>query len=94
MHLDKSTASRLIDALERLGYVRKMVSSEDARALSLEVTPKGKALHDKIERDMVEQMRQLLADFEPDVRGESARLLSRLAEAATARFAGIPDTPS
>jgi DNA-binding MarR family transcriptional regulator len=45
LYLDKSTASRLVDSLEQKGYVCKTVDSTDARALSLEVTAKGKKLH-------------------------------------------------
>jgi DNA-binding MarR family transcriptional regulator len=86
LYLDKSTASRLVDSLEQKGYVRKTVDSADARALSLEVTTKGKKLHQRIEQDLVDQMKGLLADFEPTVRKESARLLARLAQAAKSRF--------
>jgi DNA-binding MarR family transcriptional regulator len=87
LYLDKSTASRTVDSLVRLGYVRKTADAEDARALSLEVSAKGKRLHRQIEQDLVDQMKRLLADFEPDVRKKSARLLARLAEAAKTRFA-------
>lgn len=90
LYLDKSTSSRVIDSLEQKGYVRKTVDSEDARALSLEVTTKGKKLHLRIERDLVEQMKKLLTDFEPNVRKESARLLARLAQAAKTRFTSGP----
>lgn len=86
LYLDKSTASRLVDSLELKGYVHKTVDSTDARALNLEVTAKGKELHSRIERDLVEQMKGLLTDFEPKVRKESARLLARLAQAAKTRF--------
>lgn len=86
LYLDKSTASRTVDSLVRLGYVRKTTDSEDARALSLQVTAKGRRLHRQIEQDLVEQMKLLLADFEPKVRQESARLLARLARAAKTRF--------
>ena len=86
LYLDKSTASRTVDSLVRLGYVRKTTDSEDARALSLEVSAKGRRLHRQIERDLVDQMKRLLAEFEPEVRKESARLLARLAEAAKMRF--------
>jgi len=94
LYLDKSTASRLIDSLEQKGYVRKTVDSSDARALSLEVTAKGKKLHQRIERDLVdlvEQMKKLLTDFEPNVRKEGARLLARLAQAAKTRFTSGPN---
>jgi MarR family 2-MHQ and catechol resistance regulon transcriptional repressor len=86
LYLDKSTASRMVDSLEQKGYARKAVDSTDARALNLEVTPKGKELHARIERDLVDQMKSLLNDFEPGVRKESARLLAKLAQAAKARF--------
>lgn len=86
LYLDKSTASRTVDSLVRLGYVRKTTDSEDARALRLEVSAKGRRLHRQIEQDLVDQMKRLLADFEPEVRKESARLLARLAEAAKMRF--------
>ena len=56
LYLNKSTTSRMIDSLELKGYVRKTVDSTDARALSLEVTAKGRKLHERIERDLVEQM--------------------------------------
>lgn len=90
LYLDKSTASRTVDSLVRLGYVRKTTDFEDARALSLEVTTKGRKLHRRIEQDLIDQMKQLLADFEPNVRKESARLLARLARTAKARFTDSP----
>lgn len=86
LYLDKSTASRTVDSLVRLGYVCKTIDSEDARALSLEVSAKGRRLHRQIEQDLVDQMKRLMADFEPEVRQESARLLARLAEAARMKF--------
>jgi DNA-binding MarR family transcriptional regulator len=86
LYLDKSTASRMVDSLEQKGYVKKTVDSSDARALNLAVTMKGKKLHLRIERDLVEQMKKLLADFEPNVRKEGARLLAKLAQAAKTRF--------
>ena len=76
----------MVDSLEQKGYVKKTVDSSDARALSLAVTIKGKKLHLRIERDLVEQMKKLLADFEPNVRKEGARLLAKLAQAAKTRF--------
>jgi MarR family 2-MHQ and catechol resistance regulon transcriptional repressor len=91
LYLNKSTTSRMIDSLEQKGYIRKTVDSADARALSLEVTVKGKKLHGRIERDLVEQMKRLLTDFEPGVRKESARLLAGLAQAAKTRFTCGPN---
>ena len=86
MFLDKSTASRVIDSLERKGYVSRKADPEDARALRLEVTKPGKELHSRIEEDLIEEKKELLADFDQDVRQATIRLISRLARAATIKF--------
>jgi DNA-binding MarR family transcriptional regulator len=88
MYLDKSTASRVVDSLERKGYVRRSTDPNDARALSLGVTKKGLKLHLQIEEDLVAEMKKLAADIDPDVRQATADLIARLAKAATDRFSG------
>ena len=88
LHLDKSTTSRLVDSLEAKGYVRRRPSRGDARALKLQVTPKGRDLHRRIEVDLVDGMKALIEDLDPDVRQATARLVSQLARAATTRFEG------
>jgi MarR family 2-MHQ and catechol resistance regulon transcriptional repressor len=87
LYLDKSTASRVVDSLERKGYVRRVVDSHDARALRLEVTPRGRALHRQINRDLVEEMRSLIENLDPAVRTATTGLIARLARAAARRFA-------
>ncbi len=84
LYLDKSTASRVVNALERKGYVRRRRDPADGRAVSLEVTPSGARLVTRIEREMVAEEKRLLAEFEPDVRAAMIRLIGRLAEAASA----------
>jgi DNA-binding MarR family transcriptional regulator len=86
LYLDKSTASRVVDSLEQKGYVRRAIDPEDARALKLEITSKGSKLHSKIENDLIDDMRTLLKDVDPQVRSETTRLVSRLAEKAKRRF--------
>lgn len=86
LYLDKSTASRVIDSLEQKGYVSRLVDPDDGRARILEVTKKGKELHSRIEFDLVNEMKQLLADFDPDVRQATIRLFARLVNAVKIRF--------
>lgn len=86
LYLDKSTASRVVDSLEQKGYVTRLVDPQDARARVLEATKKGKALHSRIEFDLVNEVKQLLADFDPDVRQATIRLFSRLVNAVKIRF--------
>jgi DNA-binding MarR family transcriptional regulator len=89
LYLDKSTASRVVDSLERKGYVRRTPDPSDGRALRLEVTGKGRDLHARIENDLVEEMKNLLTGFDPDVRQATTRLVARLARTAKERFSKI-----
>src|SRR5947209_4293076 len=49
LYLDKSTASRVVDALERKGYVARAPHPDDGRALLLAPTATGRELYARIE---------------------------------------------
>ncbi|HEV2734025.1 MAG TPA: MarR family transcriptional regulator [Longimicrobiaceae bacterium] len=85
LYLDKSTTSRVVDALEKKGYVERRESPEDRRAVRLVATPAGRELHARIQGDILAQERELLAEFAPEVRQSMARLIGQLARAAAAR---------
>ncbi|MGD2114370.1 MAG: MarR family transcriptional regulator [Acidobacteriota bacterium] len=85
LYLEKSTASRVVDGLVAKGHVERARHPEDGRAVLLAVTDGGRALYERIEGDLVAEVRALLADFEPEVRGAMTRLLGRLVEAAASR---------
>ncbi len=85
LYLDKSTTSRVVDALQRKAYVERRTHPEDRRALLLEATAAGRDLHARIERDILEEEKRLLAEFDPEVRAGMTRLLGRLARAAAER---------
>ncbi len=86
LYLDKSTTSRLVDALQRKGYVERREHPADRRALELEATSTGKALHEQIERDVLVQEAQLLVGFSPEVRQSMVRLVGDLARVAATRI--------
>ena len=88
LYLDKSTASRVVDALERKGYVTRLTHPEDRRAVLLDATPAGRALEGKIRDSILAEEREMLAGFAPDVRQAMAQLLRRLARATAARTGG------
>ena len=92
LYLDKSTASRVIAALERKRYVTRAPHPEDGRAVVLTVTAAGRRLHDRIRRELIAEARQLLEDFEPEVREGAARLILRLARSAAARSGAATGT--
>ncbi len=85
LYLDKSTASRVVDSLERKGYATRSPHPADGRALLLAATPTGRALCERIEGDLVVEAQRLLVDIEPEARRAMALLLGRLARAVETR---------
>jgi len=83
--LDKSTASRVVETLERKGYVRRTPHPEDARAVRLDVTAKGRALHERVERELVAEERGIMANLDPEVRRAAIGVVRDLARLAAAR---------
>src|SRR5262245_50234727 len=63
LFLDKSTASRVVTTLERKEYLTRRAHPADRRAVSIELTAAGRRLLDRIQRDLVEETRQLLSEF-------------------------------
>ena len=86
LRLDKSTTTRVVDALVRKEYVERHPDPVDARAVSLQVTASGRALYDKINAELIAQQIDLLRDLDPDVRAGATEILRRLAKAAQTRF--------
>jgi DNA-binding MarR family transcriptional regulator len=84
LYLDKSTTSRVVDAVERKGYVARSPHPKDGRAVLLEATPAGRELEGTIRESILAEERRLLADFTPEVRQSMALLIRRLARAASA----------
>lgn len=88
LYLDKSTASRVVDSIERKGYAKRKTQKQDKRVLNLEVTAKGKQLYARIEEDLVAEMKKMLKDFDPAVRSAAIDLVKALTQAAKDRFSG------
>jgi MarR family transcriptional regulator, 2-MHQ and catechol-resistance regulon repressor len=82
LYLDKSTASRVVDALERKGYVARTQHPRDRRAVLLEATEAGRTLEGKIREEILTEERHLLAGFPHEVRQAMTQLLGKLARAA------------
>ena len=86
LRLDKSTTTRVVDALVRKGYVERLPDPEDARAVSLRVTPDGRKLYEQINSELIAQQIDLIRDLDPEVRSAATEIVKRLARAAQARF--------
>lgn len=92
LYLDKSTASRVVDALERKGYARRDPHPDDARGVRVSATPLGSRLHARIYGDILREEREILATFPPEIRASLTLLLRRLVIAMAER-SSVP-TPS
>jgi DNA-binding MarR family transcriptional regulator len=85
LYLDKSTASRVVGTLERKRYVTRSPHPTDGRAVLVKPTAAGERLYAMIRKDLIEEEKALLSDFEPRVRKAAAQIMARLARAAEAR---------
>ena len=94
LRLDKSTVTRVVDALVRKAYVERLPDPDDARAQSLRITPAGRSLFKRIDDEMVQQQAALLGDLAPEVRAGATELIQRLARAAEQRFVPGACAPS
>jgi DNA-binding MarR family transcriptional regulator len=94
LRLDKSTVTRVVDALVRKAYAERLADPDDARAQSLRATPSGRGLFKRIHEEMVQQQAALLGDLGPDVRAGATELIQRLARAAQQRFMPGQCSPS
>jgi MarR family 2-MHQ and catechol resistance regulon transcriptional repressor len=83
--LDKSTTSRVVETLERKGYVRRAAHPGDARAIQIEMMPKGRGLCQRIERELLEEERSIIAKLDPEVRRAAIGVVRDLAGLAAAR---------
>jgi DNA-binding MarR family transcriptional regulator len=86
LFLDKSTTSRVVNALVRKGYVEQRADATDGRAMLINATRQGQRLCTRISSDLVEQQKQLLGDLAPEIRAGVVQVIQRLAQAADARF--------
>jgi MarR family transcriptional regulator, 2-MHQ and catechol-resistance regulon repressor len=87
LFLEKSTTSRVVDALERKGLVTRTVHPSDRRAVLVAPTGDGRSLRDRIRGEILTQERALLRDVPAEVRAATAEVIGRLARSAAARVA-------
>jgi DNA-binding MarR family transcriptional regulator len=83
--LDKSTASRVVDAMSRAGLVQRAVHPSDGRALALSLTDSGLRTYRGIEADIVSEVARVLRAVSPGSGTDVARFIETLADAVQAR---------
>ena len=91
MYLNKSSASRVINSLERKGYVVRLADAEDRRAIQIQATSRGRALYQNIRAELIAEERALIAGLSPETRQATLHLLRQLTQAARVRCGVISD---
>ena len=82
LFLEKSSASRLADGLERKGYLLRHTHPDDGRFVQLSLSKRGRALFEKIESDLVEERKEVLGGLGAEERRVVVRAVEKLAELA------------
>jgi DNA-binding MarR family transcriptional regulator len=78
VHLDISTVSRQVAALEARGWAERHPDPDDGRAVLFHPTPEGLALLESTHRRRMDFLRELVSGWSPADRDQLARLLSQL----------------
>lgn len=78
LRLDKSTASRVVRALEEKGYVRRAAHPEDGRAVQLAASASGERLFNRIHDELEGRYRAMLAGFDAPTRQAVLAVIRRL----------------
>ena len=78
LYLDKSTLSRQIDAAARLGLVERSPHPDDARAVTVRLTPDARERLEALRAARLERWRAALAEWAPGDIDELTRLLGQL----------------
>lgn len=82
LHVNKSSVTRQLGALEQNGYVRRAPSQEDKRAVLVYPTEKALALQERIREVLQGWNAYLTADMTEEERETLARLMERVAKRA------------
>ncbi len=86
LFLDKSTASRVINALERKSYVIRLAESGDRRAVKLQATDAGRTLCENIRRDLIAEEKLMLDGLPPAIRQGAIAMLKQITLATEKRY--------
>ena len=77
--IDKmSNASRLVDKLEKKGYVERRPSETDRRRVDIVLTPHGEEVVERAGHRLMEQLEQKMRHLDPDDALRTSELLDRL----------------
>jgi DNA-binding MarR family transcriptional regulator len=89
LHLDQSTVSRQLGALERQGLARRAPDPGGGRAGLVELTDDGRRARDAERASRADRIDKVLHDWDERDRRDLARLITRLNDSIDSRIAAI-----
>jgi len=91
LHLNKSTASRLVDSLEESGLVKRAADPGNHRASLIQLTPAGRSKYHQMVGLLKAEYASILADAPLEVVSQMVEVLENLTEAAKHRMEQIEE---
>ena len=88
--LEKSTVSRLVEAMVARGLVERAGHPQDARSLLLQATPLGRRLYGELRLSIIQENAEALRGLTGAQRSTFIETLKRFAVAAKLRIHGAP----
>jgi MarR family transcriptional regulator, 2-MHQ and catechol-resistance regulon repressor len=89
LHLDKSTATRVVAALVELGYVRRSADPADGRAVVLSFTARGRRAHADLRALLAREHEEVLTELSTRDRAQVTGVLMRISDMLERRE-GVP----
>ncbi len=83
LKLDKSSVSGLVDRAERRGLVERAGREDDRRAVHVRLTATGRRLVKRVEKEMAEQMDQLVSALTEAERRQVSTLANKILAAGS-----------
>jgi DNA-binding MarR family transcriptional regulator len=78
LHLDASTVTRQITALERQGFVERRANPADGRSSSIVLTPEGRQTMRDVQRERRRHIEALVSDWDDAAQIDLGLILTRL----------------
>jgi DNA-binding MarR family transcriptional regulator len=73
-----STLTRMVQSLERKGYIARRTDKNNQRQILISLTPEGRIIHDKLKKRLTEADQRIFRDFNKEEQEQLRKLLLRI----------------